>query len=154
MRPFSSSSTLACATVHLSSSHAERYSLWASYSAGCFLAPSLRLASSASCRRKTSPTLKSASPGLTRRARAAPYSSPICWPPTTLGAFTGRFSSNPSQQRCADYRRESVSILWRRVRSSFAAGEHSLQSANRVQRQQQEFRDINRFALQIGRAHV
>ena len=48
MRPFSSSSTLACAMVHLSSSHAERYSQWASYSAGCFLAPSLRLAFSIS----------------------------------------------------------------------------------------------------------
>ena len=44
MRPFSSSSTLACAMTYLSSSQAERYSQWASYSAGCFLAPSSRLA--------------------------------------------------------------------------------------------------------------
>ena len=50
MRPFSSSSTLAWAMVYLSSSHAERYSQWASNSAGCFLAPSLRLASSTSGR--------------------------------------------------------------------------------------------------------
>ena len=64
MRPFSSSSTLAWAMVHLSSSHAERYSQCASYSAACFLAPSLRLTSSTSARRRMSPTLWSESPGL------------------------------------------------------------------------------------------
>ena len=57
MRPFSSNSTLAWATIYLSSSHAERYSQWATYSAACFLALSCLLASSASARGAMSPTL-------------------------------------------------------------------------------------------------
>ena len=43
MWPFSSSSTLACAMMYLSSSHAERYSQWASNSAGCFFALELAI---------------------------------------------------------------------------------------------------------------
>ncbi len=69
------SGALACAMVYLSSSQAERYSQWASYSQGCLLAARLSLALVTSPRVTMSLTRYLVSPGLVMRTSSTTWVS-------------------------------------------------------------------------------